>query len=353
MPESLPAMSSPARECRALQSARPVRRAVVVGLGSAGRRHAQNLLSLGVESVEAVSEWRKLGEAEVGGVELRVAHSLEQALASGPEIAVIANPTSLHARSAAAALNAGCHVYVEKPLAETAKAARPLVELARRRRQVLAVGCQLRFNTCLERLKALLENGRLGRILHAQAVMGEYLPDYHPDEDYRQSYAARAALGGGILLTQIHELNYLQWLFGSFESVYAVGGKTSNLEIDVEDNVSLLLRTPEGLAVSAHIDFLQRPRRRTVTVCGEQGAASWDYDRNTLTLTVPGAEPSELGPGGPLDRNRMFLDAMSDFLNCAAAGARPRTDAAQGLADVRLADAARASMTHRRVEPIT
>jgi len=349
MPESIAQLRSRAKSAPVRKPA--LRRAVVVGLGSAGRRHAQNLLSLGLD-VEAVSEWRKLQKAEVEGVPLRITHSLEQALASRPDIVVIATPTSLHARDAAAALNAGCHVYVEKPLAETAKAARPLVALARRRRRVLAVGCQLRFNACLGRLKALLEHGRLGRIIHAQAVMGEYLPAYHPEEDYRDSYASRAALGGGILLTQIHELNYLHWLFGSFESVCAVGGKTSDLEIDVEDNVSLLLRTPKGLAVSAHMDFLQRPRRRALTVAGEQGTAAWDYDRNTLTVTGPDGKPEELGPQDPLDRNRMFLDAMNDFLRCAAAGGHPRTDAVQGLADVRLADAARASMARGRVERI-
>ncbi len=321
------------------------KRVLVVGLGSVGRRHAENLVSLGCAHVEVCSERHCVQEFSVGDVSLRVFHEYEAALDARPDVVVIANTTNLHASYAARAIERGCHVYLDKPAALSAVEALPLADLARARSVTVAIGCQLRFNACLESIKAILGSGRLGRIVYVHAQMGEFLPDYHPDEDYRQSYAARAQLGGGVLRTQIHDINYLHWLFGRFETVYAVGGKSSDLEIDVEDNVSFLLRSRSGVGVAAHMDFLQRPRRRALTIAGEWGSLYWDYDANSVRM-VSGAEPEqEVGQGVPLDRNGMFLGAMRDFFRCMAAGCPPRTTLADGIADLRVVDAVRASFT--------
>ena len=327
-------------------------RALVIGLGSAGQRHAENLLALGVGAVEALSEQRKLSDVVIRGVPVRVFHDLKAALAAHPQVVIVANPSHLHARYAAAALEQGSHVYVEKPLADSAHAAAPLTRLARERGLILAVGCQLRFNPCLERLKMLLDVGRFGRLIHVQINAGEYLPGYHPDEDYRLSYAARAELGGGILLTQIHDLNYLHWLFGRFDSLYAIGGKTSELEINAEDNVSVLLQSAAGVAISAHMDFLQRPRRRTLAVIGEEGSAVWDAESHSLQWVSCDGKREELGPSRPFERNRMFLDAMADFLRCVQSSGLPRTNVAEGIADLCLVDTIRRSFAHQRAERV-
>ena len=86
------------------------------------------------------------------------------------------------------------------------------------------------------------QEGRLGRLLAARVHFGEYLPAWHPWEDYRQGYAARADLGGGVLLTQCHSLDYLPWLVGEVESVWGFVGKLSDLEVDVDDTAEIGLR---------------------------------------------------------------------------------------------------------------
>jgi predicted dehydrogenase len=257
---------------------------------------------------------------------------------------VVANPTSLHPDTAIRALDAGAHVYVEKPIGTSAADVQVLLARASRSRAIVAVGCQFRFNPGLERLKQVIDGGELGRILHVDVDMGEYLPDYHPGEDYRTGYAARRALGGGVLLTQIHDLNYLRWLFGPLESVYATGGKVSRLEIDVEDSVSMLIRSASGAGLAVHMDYLQRPRTRRMTVTGEDAKVVWDYYANTLTLTSPDGRERELGPGGPLDRNRMFVSTMADFLGAIDRGALPRTTLLDAADDLRVVDAIRESL---------
>lgn len=302
--------------------------------------------------MDIVSEWRGLKDIDLRGRRLRVFGRYEEALETNPDVVIIANPTSLHARCAELAVTQGCHVYVEKPLAHSGKTAAAVVRLAASRGVVVAVGCQLRFNACLGYVKTCLEQQRCGRLLYVHVNSGEYLPNYHPKEDYRRSYAARAELGGGILLTQIHDLNYLHWIFGKFEAVSAVGGKTSDLELDVEDNVSVLLRTPSGLAIAAHLDFLQRPRRRSLTILGEEASLVWDYERHMVECVDADGRSQQWAPEGGLNRNQLFVDAMTDFLACVHEGKSPRTSAVDGVADVCLVDAIRRALTRGRLEAV-
>ncbi len=326
-------------------------RFLVVGLGSAGRRHAANLAKLGASEIAVCSESQRLECFEIEGVRAFMFHSYKEALAWHPDAVIIANPTALHAQYAAAALLGGAHVYVEKPLDRSTTQIGSLAETLRSSGQVLAVGNQLRFSPCLGRLKSLLDAGELGRIVHVHVEMGEYLPSYHPDEDYRNSYAARAELGGGVLLTQIHDINYLHWLFGRFDSAYAVGGKTSSLEIDVEDNVTFLLVSKTARAVTGHMNFILRPRRRTLIVAGERASAEWDFYRNTLELISEG--PSrEAVRGDLLDRNAMFVDAIENFVDCIRNGSQPRTGFEDAAADLSVVGAIKESMATSRTVAI-
>lgn len=325
-------------------------RALVVGTGSAGRRHAGNLLRLGI-GVEICSEWRCVAEYDCDGTSLPVYHDYTTALATQPALVVIANPTHLHAEYAIAASGRGCHVYLEKPAARTAREAEN-IRAAMGGSTVVAVGNQQRFNECLERLREIVTSGSLGRIIHVQHNMGEYLPDYHPGEDYRRGYAARAEMGGGVLLTQIHDLNLVHWLFGDVGTVFAAGGRTSDLDIDVEDNVSAALTMADGTQVALHMDYLQRPKRRTIAVLGERASVVWDYYANTLTSIDPNGTPQEIGPRAPLDRNRMFVRAMEDFLRAAAGGPPPRTTLDDAIRDLQVVDALKRSLASRAPEPV-
>ena len=321
-------------------------KALVVGLGSAGTRHAENLLAAGLDEIVACSEWRKLQQVSVRDRKIEVLTDYSVALARRPDVVFIANPTSLHISYLEKAVVQGCHVYVEKPLAASSRGLANTWRVVTRSKAVVAVGNQLRFNECLERAKTALKENVVGKVLHVHVDMGEYLPAYHPNEDYRTGYAARSDLGGGVLSTQIHDINYLHWLFGPFQQVSAIGGKISELEIDVEDSVSFLAKTAAG-PITVHLDYLQRKPRRTMIVTGERGTLTWDYHLNTLTLS-DAEGPRDIGPGTPLVRNDMFTAAISDFLACIRTGAQPRTGFREGMMDVVIVDAVRSSFTSDR-----
>ena len=137
-----------------------------------------------------------------------------------------------------------------------------LVRMAAEQERIAMVGYQLRFHPCLRKLAEIVQSGILGNLLAVRATIGEYLPNWHLYEDYRKMYAARADLGGGVVLSQIHEFDYLYSLFGLPRRIFAVGGHWSELEIDVEDTASILMECSVNgrtLPIHLHQDYLQSP----------------------------------------------------------------------------------------------
>ena len=152
-----------------------------------------------------------------------------------------------------------------------------MLELARSKNLVTLVGCNLRFHPGLVAVKRLLEQGVAGRIVAIRAEVGQYLPDWHPGEDYRQGYSARLDLGGGIILDAVHEIDYVRWLLGPVRSVACFAGKLSHLEVETEDTAALLFRFSNGTIGEVHLDYVQRAYSRTCHIIGDEGTIRWDY----------------------------------------------------------------------------
>ena len=113
------------------------------------------------------------------------------------------------------------------------------------------MGFQFRFHPGLLRCRELIDAGRIGKPLSFRAEWGEYLPGWHPWEDYRKSYSARKDLGGGVLLTLSHPLDYIRWFFGDPEWIWAMNGKISDLELDVDDIAEIGMRDRDQLLCTA------------------------------------------------------------------------------------------------------
>lgn len=316
----------------------------VVGTGAAGRRHLANLLRLG-EDVIGVSEHAARTSVQTDGGTVECVHTVREALDRGVHAAVIANPTSMHVATADEFVDAGVHLYIEKPVAVTAPECAALAKRAAEAGVVVAVGHHLRFHPLVETFGTWLTEGRCGRVLAVDANWGEHLADYHPDEDYRHSYAARRELGGGVLLTQIHLPDLLNAWFGPFTNVFAVGGHRSDLELDVEDCVSFLATTTDGAPVYGHLDYLQRPKRSTISVTGTAAQVRLDLNENLLVLEPSSATDESIRVQRPVVRNDLFLAAMEDFLDACDRDSSPRCSLPQAADVLALVDAIRDSMT--------
>ena len=306
-------------------------RCLFIGLGSIGQRHLRNLKALLADKVEVLA-YRVRGERDVldetqhvvpgedvvDKFEVRVFDVLEDALAEKPDIVFVTNPTSLHISVATKAAQRGCHLFIEKPLSHELAGVRTLIQLADRNQCVACVAYQLRRHPAFQLLRGWVRGGLFGNILSARAEVGEYLPAFHPHEPYQRMYASRRDLGGGVVLSQIHELDLFFALFGLPRRVFSIGGKLSALDIDVEDTASSLLEyeRDDGKCWPVHIlqDFIQRPPRRLFQVVGEDGKVDWDLRAATLVLYGRDGDVLESHEFGGLPRNALFEDELRRFL---------------------------------------
>lgn len=322
-------------------------RILIAGLGAIGQRHARNLRALRGDGVELLAYRRRglkhvitetLARDDAQDVEsafgVRAFDDLDAALAARPDAVFVCTPTSQHLAIAQRAAAAGCHLFIEKPLSHTMDGVEALVATVARRDLVAAVGCQWRFHPCLVTLRAFLAAGTLGPVRSADVVYAEYLPDWHAYEDYRESYAARAELGGGVVLTQIHDYDMAWWLFGPPNTVQATGGHRSDLEIDVEDTVDALLEM-RTCPVRVRQTFASRTPGRTITVHGERGTATVDLLAARLTVTPAALAPEEFH--ADYQRNQLFLDEAAHFLACVEGTEEPTTPLSDGVAVLEVA----------------
>lgn len=316
---------------------------LIAGLGSIGRRHLRNLLALGEKDILLYRTRRStLPDDELG--DFPVVTNLEEALNRQPEAAIIANPTALHLETAIPAARAGCHLLVEKPVSHSTEGI-PALRLAVQKGggQVL-VGYQFRFHPGLAQLAAWVAQDAIGRPLSFHAHWGEYLPDWHPWEDYRLGYSARSDLGGGVILTLSHPLDYLRWLLGEVDDLWAFAARSGGLEIDVEDTAEIGMRFRNGAIGSVHLDYHQRPPAHTLEIIGTRGTLRWDNQDGSAALYQAKhgkwqrLSPEKLlGQERSFERNDLFLAEIRHFLEVARGEIEPACSLEDGIAALRLA----------------
>jgi len=344
-------------------------KALFVGLGSIGQRHLRNLRRLLGDSVDIIAyrsirgvpmldEKRQVVEG--GSIkdhyQVREFNDLDEALKEKPNMVFITNPSSMHVEIAIKAAETGCHLFIEKPLDSGVEGVEELIDLVEKKQLVALVAFQLRFHPGLRQVSSWLNEKRIGQLISAHLVHGEYLLNFHPYEDYKISYASRKELGGGVTLTQIHEFDYALWLFGKPRRVFALGGKVSGLEIDVEDTASVLMECQDGgkiLPVSLCLDYMQSPPHRNCTIVGEEGRIVWDsHDTKTVYLESKATGETEAHCFADLELNQMFLDELNHFLAAVRGEESPIVDLRSGYDSLQMALAARTSLESGEVQTL-
>ena len=267
---------------------------LVSGFGSIGQRHVRILREMG-QKVHVFSR-RKLQEEEYY-------QNLEAALSEvHPEYFVIANETSEHYSALKTALYFEVpNILVEKPLFATV-----VKNLPEYSQSQVRVGYNLRFHPMLKQLYAEIK-GQI--VLSVQLYVGQYLPDWRPQQDYQQSYSVSRAQGGGVLRDLSHELDYINWLFGPWRAISALGGHYSSLAGDSDDVFCLLLKMERCPAVSLQMNYLDRCGRREITI---------NTDEHTYHLDLVKQEYKKDKEQNILfssDRHETYRNQHNDMLN--------------------------------------
>lgn len=338
---------------------------LIAGLGSIGRRHFRNLLALGEKDIVLLRTRKAtLPDDELAGypVETDVQEALQK---HRPDAAIVANPTALHLDVAIPAAEAGCAILLEKPVSHSLERLDILQKTAERTSSKILVGFQFRYHPTLKKARELIQSNTLGNILTVHAHWGEYLPQWHPWEDYRQSYAARADLGGGVIVTLTHPLDYLRYLLGDVESLWSFNGHISPLEIDVEDIAEIGLKFTNGAVGGVHINYFQRPPVHRLEIVGTNGTLRWDNADGILHLynspapfgsfsdQSPAPVMETFSPPEDFERNQLFVAQTRHFIEVVRGESEPVCSLVDGVKALRLALAAYESeKTGRRVKTI-
>ena len=298
-------------------------RILIAGLGSIGRRHLRNLQAAGERDILLYRTGQStLPDDELAG--LPVFYDLKSALSQEPRAVIISNPTALHLDIAIPAAEAGCHLLIEKPISHSLDRLDHLKSTAELSGARILVGYHFRQHPGLQLVYKYLKAGAIGRPLSVHAHWGEYLPHWHPWEDYRLGYSARQDLGGGVILTLSHPLDYLRWLCGEIQECFAFTGKLSNLEMDVEDTAEILLRFENDMLGSLHLDYNQRPSTHTMEIVGSGGTLKWNNNRGNVALyqVESGIWQDFPAPDG-FERNHLFESEIRHFLAVAKGEVEP------------------------------
>ena len=225
-----------------------------VGLGGAGQRHLRILRQLLPEST-VFSAYRRTGRTPLlqpdftvdagntleSAYNLKTFDSLESAFADGPDLTVISTPSSCHREPMTMAMEAGSGVLVEKPWAENLNGFKEFRDRVLEKHLPFHISFQRRFHPLIARARQAVISGEIGRPLAATFTAYSNVPSWHPYEDWRSLYAVRSELGGGVLLTEIHEIDLANWFFGLPETVFCSGGNRSADKLEVEDTVQMTL----------------------------------------------------------------------------------------------------------------
>ena len=300
-----------------------LKRILFIGLGGAGQRHLRlfkaNLADKEVEFIAyrsanktpllnpdfSVNQEETL-ESIYG---IKVYNDLDKALALKPDLAVISTPSSMHLKYAQLCAERSINVFVEKPLSNSTEGLQELKETVERNKVAIQVGLQRRFHPHLSRINDIIKSGVIGQVLTVNFTVASYIPRWHPYEDYLELYACRKELGGGVLLTEIHEIDLAVWYFGLPNSVVCVGGTYSNVGMDVEDTVRLTLDYIK-FSVQINLTFWQKHHERLFSICGENGYLSWNQDNDILTEEYFNKHNKDAAQQNPFPGNDVMFDSQ-------------------------------------------
>lgn len=295
---------------------------LIVGFGSIGKKHALLLKARYPEfKLIICSRHFKAENDKAFNIDYLVSN-LEEAVGLAPDAAIIANEPAKHLETAIFLAKKGIHLFIEKPLSHEMMGIELLLKLVQEKKIILTVGYVYRFSKSLNQFKMRILSGDIGKIYILHAHVGQHLSDWRTDIPYHTSCSARKELGGGVALELSHELDYLSWIFGYPTLVASSAEKVSELKIDVEDAVNMLLIFPHFQFSSkimghVHLNMLERPASRYCKVIGTAGTLVWDAIKDSVTLFSQASnfEPVTIYQGQDQDRKEMYLSQLEHFFS--------------------------------------
>ena len=309
---------------------------LICGLGSIGKRHLRILKGLGDHKFIAL----RSGKSNTDSAENidEVIFDIKEISGKKIDGALITNPTSLHVSTATELAKQGIPLFIEKPLGKNLEGSDELLMLTEQNNISVLMGYNFIYHPAIVKIKELIDQNKIGKVISAKAQFGTYMPGWHKDEDHKKSYAANSSMGGGVVLTSIHEQNYLTYLFGEITDVKAMEVGGGNIDIEAEEGAEILLKHKSGVVSNIHLNFFQKPYYRNLEVIGNEGTIFWDFMKPEVKILYKdNLETIKLGDDAMELLDISYNDQMKHFEQVVQKKESPKIPLQRGVDDMETA----------------
>lgn len=305
----------------------------VIGFGSIGKRHCENLISLGYRDITLLrtrEKYNPLGLNEM--------YDENEFMSIPFDCVILANPTSMHYYFLERLISKQVNILVEKPIVCTINEVNKIEEALLEYNAIGMCAYNMRFHPCISETEKILKENLIGRIFSARFFVGQFLPSWKPDIDYRESYSAKIKLGGGVVLDLIHEIDIAEFLFGKVhKNLHSIVEKVSELEIETEDIAEIHYQTTENAIISIHLDYLTRGYSRYYEIIGERGRIICDLFRNTIVIYGDNNKIFHKNQYAGFVRNDMYFEMLKYYISCIESNRIPNTNLTSSLSSLKTA----------------
>lgn len=303
-------------------------RVIVVGYGSIGKRHIENLLKLDRIQIIYVCTKNVDCKKDFEDVEkIKIIDTLDNVTA---DFAIIANETYKHLDTSIILAREGIDLFIEKPLSHNLLDVEKLERIINEKDIKVFVAYNLRFLGALKFIKEQLINKVIGAPYFAKIEVGQYLPAWRPERDYSASYSAQKTKGGGVALDLSHELDYMCYLFGMPNSWSTIKTKVSDLKIDADDLFEGLYKFKNNFVCNVHMDYLQQVKRRNLVIIGSNGTIMCDFFKKYIKMTINSNEII-IEDENLFDINKTYMDELKHFIKSVESRNEPCVSIGDGI----------------------
>ena len=248
-----------------------------IGVGSIAKRHIRNFHAIENDDLHFEIDAVRRTAVPVEGVD-HVYQSVDD-VPDNYDIIFITNPTEYHLSALKQYHEKGKHFFVEKPVVSIGQI-EEAKKIELKKDSIYYVACPLRYNAVLQYIKT---NIAPSDVISVRSISSSYLPDWRPGQDYRTTYSAHKALGGGVSIDLIHEWDYLTFLFGWPSKVFSLIGKKSDLEIDSDDYAIYIAEFKDKI-IELHLDYFGRKTIREIQLFTKDDTIIGDIANNQITF---------------------------------------------------------------------
>ena len=298
------------------------------GLGSIGQRHLRNLKKLLGNKVKFYA-YRKTrhtpllnsaGNKIKGSIEkkfkISIIHNLKSLKKYNIDLVFITNPSSLHLDTVLKLKGIEkSYLFIEKPIDASLKKKKFFMNYIMKNKIQVFVGYNMRFHPCYIKLKNFLRKKIFKKINYTIFKCSENIQDNHSYENYKISYASRKELGGGVCLTNIHEIDMMLNLFSYTKLITSHRDRLSALKLNVEDFSSSIFKNifnGKKLVSLIILDFFQINKERYIKIVGNDGEIFLDFNKYFLQIIKKNKTKTF---NFIKNRNLMYINELKLFLN--------------------------------------